>query len=128
MDDDGYVRIVGRIKDMIIRGGENLYPREIEEFLYGHPDVADVQVIGVPDERYGEELMAWVVPRGGADVDRESIEAFCHGRIAHHKIPRYVACVDEFPMTVTGKVQKYKLREMGIEQLGLRDAAAIETA
>jgi fatty-acyl-CoA synthase len=128
MDDDGYLRIVGRIKDMVIRGGENLYPREVEEFLYGHPDVADVQVVGVPDARYGEELMAWIVPRGGAEIDHEAIAGFCEGRIARHKVPRYVATVDEFPMTVTGKVQKFKLREMAIEQLGLEEAAAIETA
>jgi fatty-acyl-CoA synthase len=126
MDDEGYLRIVGRIKDMVIRGGENVYPREIEEFLYGHPDVADVQVVGVPDPRFGEELMAWIVPRGGADVTQESVAEFCHGRIAHFKIPRYVAVVDEFPMTVTGKVQKYKLRELAIEQLGLEEA--VETA
>jgi fatty-acyl-CoA synthase len=128
MDDDGYLRIVGRIKDMVIRGGENLYPREVEEFLYGHPDIADVQVVGVPDARYGEELMAWIVPRGGAEIDHEAIAGFCEGRIARHKVPRYVATVDEFPMTVTGKVQKFKLREMAIEQLGLEEAAAIETA
>ncbi len=128
MDEDGYLRIVGRIKDMVIRGGENLYPREVEEFLYGHPDVADVQVVGVPDVRYGEELMAWIVPRGGATVDRDAIAEFCEGKIARHKVPRYVATVDEFPMTVTGKVQKYKLRELAIEQLGLEEAAAIETA
>ena len=128
MDDEGYVKIVGRSKDMIIRGGENLYPREVEEFLYGHPDVADVQVVGVPDQRYGEELMAWIVPRGGASIDRDAIAGYCDGKIARHKVPRYVATVDEFPMTVTGKVQKYKLREMAIEQLGLEDAAAIETA
>jgi fatty-acyl-CoA synthase len=128
MDDEGYLRIVGRIKDMVIRGGENLYPREVEEFLYGHPDVADVQVVGVPDARYGEELMAWIVPRGGAGVDQESVAEFCRGKIAHHKVPRYVATIEEFPMTVTGKVQKYKLREMAIEQLGLEEAAAVETA
>ena len=118
MDDEGYVNIVGRIKDMVIRGGENLYPREIEEFLMGHPDVADVQVVGVPDPRYGEELMAWIVPRGGAAPDAEAIAAFCRGKIDHHKIPRYVSCVDAFPMTVTGKVQKYKLRDRAIEELG----------
>jgi fatty-acyl-CoA synthase len=123
MDGEGYLRIVGRIKDMVIRGGENLYPREVEEFLYGHPDVADVQVVGVPDPRYGEELMAWIVPRGGAEVDRESVAEFCRGRIAHQKVPRYVACLDEFPMTVTGKVQKYKLRELAIERLGLEQPA-----
>jgi fatty-acyl-CoA synthase len=128
MDEEGYLRIVGRIKDMVIRGGENLYPREVEEFLYGHPDVADVQVVGVPDQRYGEELMAWIVPRGDASIDHDAIAGFCEGKIARHKVPRYVATVDEFPMTVTGKVQKFKLREMAIEQLGLEDAAAIETA
>jgi fatty-acyl-CoA synthase len=128
MDADGYLNIVGRIKDMIIRGGENVYPREIEEFLYTHPDIVDVQVIGVPDERYGEEIMAWVTVRGGAEVTTESIRAFCEGRIAHFKIPRYVQVVDEFPMTVTGKVQKYKMRESAIEALGLEAAAATETA
>src|SRR3954452_6295278 len=121
MDEDGYLRIVGRIKDMVIRGGENLYPREVEEFLYGHPDVADVQVVGVPDQRYGEELMAWVVCRGGAELDRDAVAAFCQGKIAHFKVPRYVECVSEFPMTITGKVQKYKLRDRAIEELGLRE-------
>jgi fatty-acyl-CoA synthase len=119
MDADGYVNIVGRIKDMVIRGGENVYPREIEEFLMGHPDVADVQVIGVPDARYGEELMAWIVTRGGAELDREAVAEYCRGRIAHYKVPRYVECVSEFPMTVTGKVMKFKLRERAMEQLGL---------
>jgi fatty-acyl-CoA synthase len=119
MDADGYVNIVGRIKDMVIRGGENVYPREIEEFLMGHPEIADVQVIGVPDPRYGEELMAWIKPRGGAELDREAVAEYCKGRIAHYKVPRYVQCVDEFPMTVTGKVMKFKLREQAMEQLGL---------
>ncbi|WP_028058270.1 AMP-binding protein [Candidatus Solirubrobacter pratensis] len=119
MDADGYVNIVGRIKDMVIRGGENVYPREIEEFLMGHPDVADVQVIGVPDARYGEELMAWIVTRGGAELGHEAVAEYCRGRIAHYKVPRYVQCVSEFPMTVTGKVMKFKLREQAIEQLGL---------
>jgi fatty-acyl-CoA synthase len=128
MDDDGYLNIVGRIKDMIIRGGENVYPREIEEFLYTHPDIVDVQVIGVPDERYGEEIMAWVKAREGADLTTESVRAFCEGRIAHFKIPRYVQVTEEFPMTVTGKVQKYKMREAAIELLGLEAAAATETA
>ncbi len=121
MDEEGYVNIVGRIKDMVIRGGENVYPREVEEFLMGHPDVADVQVVGVPDPRYGEELMAWVVCRGGAELDREAVAEYCRGRIAHYKIPRYVQCVSEFPMTVTGKVQKFKLREQAIEELGLTE-------
>ncbi len=117
MDADGYVRIVGRIKDMIIRGGENVYPREIEEFLYTHPGVADVQIIGVPDERYGEELMAWVVLRPGVALEPEELREFCRGQIAHYKIPRYVKLVAEFPMTVTGKVQKYKLRESAVREL-----------
>ena len=122
MDEDGYVRIVGRIKDMIIRGGENVYPREIEEFLYTHPQIADVQVIGVPDERYGEELMAWVIaaPRRRRSTEDE-LREFCRGQIAHFKIPRYVKFVDAFPMTVTGKVQKFKMRETAIEELGLTE-------
>jgi fatty-acyl-CoA synthase len=128
MDEDGYVRIVGRIKDMIIRGGENVYPREIEEFLYTHPEIADVQVIGVPDERYGEELMAWVVPRPGTEPNEDAVKEFCRGKIAHFKVPRYIKFVDEFPMTVTGKVQKYKMRELAIDELGLASAAAIATA
>jgi fatty-acyl-CoA synthase len=128
MDEEGYVRIVGRIKDMVIRGGENVYPREIEEFLYTHPAVADVQVIGVPDERYGEELMAWVIPRPGETVSEEAIREFCKGQIAHYKIPRYVKLVDSFPMTVTGKVQKFKMREQAVEELGLGEVAAIATA
>ncbi len=128
MDERGYVRVVGRIKDMIIRGGENVYPREIEEFLYTHPEIADVQVIGVPDERYGEELMAWVLTRPGATLTQDQVRDFCRGQIAHFKIPRYVKFVDSFPMTVTGKVQKYKMREQAIEELGLRPAAAIATA
>jgi fatty-acyl-CoA synthase len=128
MDDDGYVRIVGRIKDMVIRGGENVYPREIEEFLYTHPNIADVQVIGVPDERYGEELMAWVVLRPGASLTEDEVKAFCKGQIAHFKIPRYVKFVDSFPMTVTGKVQKFKMRDEATEELGLGQAAAIATA
>jgi fatty-acyl-CoA synthase len=127
MDDDGYVRIVGRSKDMIIRGGENVYPREIEEFLYTHPGIADVQVVGVPDERYGEEVAAFVIARGDAAVDTDGVRAFCAGRIAHFKVPRYVIVVDEFPMTVTGKVQKYKLRDTAIDRLDL-SAAIVETA
>jgi fatty-acyl-CoA synthase len=129
MDDDGYLNIVGRIKDMIIRGGENVYPREIEEFLYTHPDILDVQVIGVPDVKYGEEIMAWVKLRDGATgVDAEAIRAYCQGRIAHYKVPRYVHFTDEFPMTVTGKIQKYKMRETAIDLLDLHDAAGVETA
>jgi fatty-acyl-CoA synthase len=129
MDDDGYVNIVGRIKDMIIRGGENIYPREIEEFLYGHSDIVDVQVIGVPDEKYGEEIMAWVKLRpGAAHLDLEAVQQFCWNRIAHYKIPRYVHVVKEFPMTVTGKVQKYVMRQQAVELLGLQRAADVETA
>jgi fatty-acyl-CoA synthase len=122
MDDDGYVNIVGRIKDMIIRGGENVYPREIEEFLYTHDDVADVQVIGVPDERYGEEIMAWVQLREGAALGDDELRDWCRGQIAHYKVPRYVKFVEEFPMTVTGKVQKFKMREQAIDELGLEVA------
>jgi fatty-acyl-CoA synthase len=129
MRDDGYVNIVGRIKDLVIRGGENIYPREIEEFLYGHPDIEDVAVIGVPDSRYGEELMAWVQLRPGAPpLDAAGVQAFCEGRIAHHKIPRYVKVVESFPMTVTGKVRKVEMRQISVEELGLGDAASIETA
>jgi fatty-acyl-CoA synthase len=128
MDEEGYVNIVGRSKDMVIRGGENVYPREVEEFLYSHPDIADVQVIGVPDERFGEELMAWVIPRAGASLDADAVRAFCQGRIAHYKIPRYVKTVDAFPMTVTGKVQKFKMREQAIDELGLAGSAVVRTA
>ena len=128
MDDEGYVNIVGRIKDLVIRGGENVYPREIEEFLYSHPDIVDVQVIGVPDLKYGEEIMAWVKLREGASLDAGELRAFCEGRIAHYKIPRYVHVTDEFPMTVTGKVQKFKMREAAIEMLGLQEAASVTTA
>jgi fatty-acyl-CoA synthase len=114
MDTDGYLAITGRIKDMVIRGGENIYPREIEEFLFHHPDIVDAQVVGVSDEKYGEELMVWLRIRPGAEPPTaDSLRAFCAGRIAHHKIPRYVHVVDEFPMTVTGKVRKVELRERG---------------
>jgi fatty-acyl-CoA synthase len=128
IDADGYVRVVGRIKDMVIRGGENVYPREIEEFLYTHPAVADVQVVGVPDERYGEELMAWVVLRSAEALSEEELREFCRGQIARFKVPRYIKFVDSFPMTVTGKVQKFKMRELAIEELGLERAAAVVTA
>jgi fatty-acyl-CoA synthase len=128
MDGDGYVKIVGRIKDMVIRGGENLYPREIEEFLYTHPSVADVQVVGVPDERYGEELMAWVIARPGASLTEEELREFSRGKIAYNKVPRYIKFVESFPMTVTGKVQKFKMRETAIQELGLAEAAAVATA
>jgi fatty-acyl-CoA synthase len=113
---------------MIIRGGENVYPREIEEFLYSHPDVADVQVIGVPDERYGEEIMAWVQLREGAEADSDALTEFCRGQIAHYKVPRYWKLVEEFPMTITGKVQKYKMRETAVAELGLEAAASTATA
>jgi fatty-acyl-CoA synthase len=125
---DGYYRITGRIKDMIIRGGENIYPREIEEFLYTHPQVADVQVVGLPDPRFVEEVCAWIRPKPGAALTEDDIKEFCRGRIAHYKIPRYVVFVDEFPITVTGKIQKFKLRQMGIERFGLQQAAGMETA
>jgi fatty-acyl-CoA synthase len=124
MDEEGYLRIVGRSKDMVIRGGENVYPREVEEFLYGHPDVSDVQVVGVPDVRYGEELCAFVVARDSATVTPDALREWCRDRIAHYKIPRHVLVVDGFPMTVTGKVQKFKLRERAVEELGLADRLA----
>jgi fatty-acyl-CoA synthase len=124
MDEEEYLNIVGRIKDMIIRGGENIYPREIEEFLYTHPDVADVQVIGVPDERYGEQVCAWVIPKPGSTLSAEGVRDFCQGKIAHFKIPRYVRIVDAFPMTVTGKIQKFKMRELEIAERGLSSVEA----
>ena len=121
MDDDGYLNITGRIKDMVIRGGENVYPREIEEFLYTHPDILDAQVVGVPDAKYGEELMAWIRLRPGADpLTAEALRGYCHGKLAHFKIPRYVHLVDDFPMTVTGKVRKIQMREESVEILGLQ--------
>jgi fatty-acyl-CoA synthase len=128
MDEEGYVNIVGRIKDMIIRGGENIYPREIEEFLYTHPDIADVQVVGVPDERYGEQVCAWVIPRPGSTLSTEGVRDFCQGQIAHFKIPRYVRIVDAFPMTVTGKIQKFKMRELEIAERGLSSVEATARA
>jgi len=128
MDDEGYVNIVGRIKDLIIRGGENVYPREVEEYLYAHPAISDVQIIGVPSEKYGEEVMAWVKLKPGAQADEAAMVAFCKGRIATFKIPRFWKFVDGFPMTVTGKVQKFKMRDQSIEELGLQKAAATKTA
>jgi fatty-acyl-CoA synthase len=122
MDAEGYVNIVGRIKDMVIRGGENIYPREIEEFLYRMPQVQDVQVVGVPDQKYGEELCAWVIVKPGQTLDEETVRAFCKGQIAHYKVPRYIRFVDAFPMTVTGKIQKFKIRDAMKDQLGLADA------
>jgi fatty-acyl-CoA synthase len=129
MDPDGYINITGRIKDMLIRGGENIYPREVEEFLFTHPDVVDVQVIGVPDARYGEEVMAWIKLRpGAAELTAQDVHAFCSGRLAHYKVPRYVRIVDEFPMTVSGKVRKVEMREASIELLGLGETAAARHA
>jgi fatty-acyl-CoA synthase len=127
MDRDGYVNIVGRLKDMIIRGGENVYPREIEEYLFTHPEVVDAQVIGVPDERFGEQIMAWVQRRSGSHLTEDELIDFCRGRIAHFKVPKYVRFTDEFPMTVTGKVQKFRLREMAIEELGPAGVGAAES-
>ena len=122
IDEHGYCNIVGRIKDMVIRGGENIYPREIEEFLYGHPAVQDVQVFGVPDAKYGEELCAWIRLRDGAgDVDEEAIRAWCRGRIAHYKVPRHIRFVNGFPMTITGKIQKFVMRQKMSEVLGARE-------
>ena len=128
MDDDGYVNIVGRIKDMIIRGGENIYPREIEEFLCSHPAIADAQVIGVPDEKYGEELMAWVQLAPGGELTEEELRDFCRDKIAYFKVPRYIKFVSEFPMTVTGKVRKVEMRDKSIAELGLDASAATVTA
>ena len=128
MDDEGYIKIVGRLKDMIIRGGENIYPREIEEFLYTHPDISDVQVIGVPSVRYGEEVMAWVKLREGAGVSGEQLTEFCRAKISTFKIPRYWKFVDGYPMTVTGKVRKIEMRESSVKELGLEEAAAVSTA
>jgi fatty-acyl-CoA synthase len=122
MDEAGYLNIVGRIKDMVIRGGENIYPREVEEFLYTHPDIVDVQVVGVPDLKYGEELCAWVKLRPGGALTPQDVRDFCTGKIAHYKIPRYVRVTEDFPMTVTGKVQKFKMRETSVEELGLQQA------
>jgi fatty-acyl-CoA synthase len=128
MDEAGYLNIVGRIKDMVIRGGENVYPTEVEEFLYTHPLIEDVQVIGVPDEKYGEELCAWVRVRSDGELTVEEIRAYCKGRIAHYKIPKYVRFTTEFPMTITGKVQKFKMREASITELGLEAASRTQTA
>jgi fatty-acyl-CoA synthase len=120
IDAQGYANIVGRVKDMLIRGGENVYPREVEEYLLRHPAVADVQVFGVPDPKYGEEVCAWVIPRHGHAVQEQEIRDFCKGQIAHFKVPRYVRIVEQFPLTATGKPQKFEMRNAMIEQLGLR--------
>jgi fatty-acyl-CoA synthase len=122
MDDEGYIRIVGRIKDMVIRGGEKIFPREIEDFLYGNEKIDQVEVFGVPDEKYGEQVAAWIRLRAGASADEDEIRRYCEGRIAHFKIPRYVKFVDEFPLTVTGKVQKFVMREAMAQELGLARA------
>jgi len=128
LDAEGYINIVGRIKDMIIRGGENIYPREIEEFLYTHPKISEVQVIGVPDPKYGEEIMAWVKVKPGEQVTEEELKEYCKGKIAHNKIPRHLKVVDSFPMTVTGKIQKFLMRQQSTEELGLQGSASIRTA
>jgi fatty-acyl-CoA synthase len=128
MREDGYFRITGRAKDMIIRGGENIYPREIEEFLYTHPKVSDVQVVGLPDVRYGETVAAWIRLKPGEVCDEHEIRDYCKGRIAHYKVPQYIRFVDAFPMTVTGKIQKFKMREAEIADRGLEDAAKVQTA
>jgi len=122
IDAEGYCNIVGRIKDMVIRGGENVYPREIEEYLYRHPRIQDVQVFGVPDDKYGEELCAWIILNEGDAIDEEDIRAFCRGQIAHYKIPRYIRFVEAFPMTVTGKIQKFIMREHMAKDLALHEA------
>ena len=121
MDTEGYVNIVGRIKDLVIRGGENIYPREIEEFLYRHPKIQDVQVVGLPDRKYGEELCAWIIPKPGQTLSADEVRDFCKGQIAHYKVPKYIQFVSEFPMTVTGKIQKFKIRESMKQQLGLNE-------
>ncbi|SVB78315.1 uncharacterized protein METZ01_LOCUS231169, partial [marine metagenome] len=123
MDGDGYLRIVGRLTDMIIRGGENIYPREIEEFLYTHPNIEDAQVIGVPSKMYGEEVMAWLKLKAGTDATDEALTAYCRGQISTTKIPRYWKRVETFPMTVTGKVQKFRMRELAMSELDLVDPA-----
>lgn len=128
MDEEGYVRIVGRIKEMVIRGGENIYPREIEEFFHTHPKIEDVYIIGVPDEKYGEELMAWIKLHDHVEMTEDEVRAYCDGRIARYKTPRYVKFVSEFPATVTGKIRKGEMREISIKELGLEDEARIETA
>jgi fatty-acyl-CoA synthase len=128
MEDEGYCKIVGRLKDMIVRGGENIYPREIEEFLYTCPGISEIQVFGIPDERFGEEVAAFVKLKADAATTPEGIRAFCKGKIASFKIPKHIKIVNEFPMTVTGKIQKFRMRELLVEELGLQKAAQIETA
>lgn len=121
IDDEGYCNIVGRIKDMVIRGGENVYPREVEEFLFQHPKIEAAQVVGVPDPKYGEELCAWIKLRGGEEMTEQQVRDFCQGQIAHYKVPRYISFVTEFPMTVTGKIQKFIIRQQMMEKLGLHE-------
>jgi fatty-acyl-CoA synthase len=128
MRPDGYYRVTGRAKDMIIRGGENIYPRELEEFLYSHPSIADVQVFGVPDEKFGEAVAAWIRLKDGCASSESELRDFCKGKIAHYKIPAYIRFVEQFPMTVTGKIQKYRMREAEIRDRGLENAANIQTA
>lgn len=128
MDGEGFVKIVGRLKEMVIRGGENIYPREIEEFLHTNPKVLDAYVIGVPDEKYGEELMAWVKLHDGFTMTGEELKEFCEGQIARYKMPKYVKFVDDFPMTVSGKIRKGEMREISIKELGLEKEADIKTA
>jgi fatty-acyl-CoA synthase len=128
MDDEGYLNIVGRIKDMVIRGGENVYPREIEEFLYQHPDVSNVQVIGVPDKKFGEEIMAWVKLKEPGSCDAQALKDYCKGKIAHYKIPRYIKFTEDFPMTVTGKIRKVEMRTISIKELGLEEASKVKMA
>jgi fatty-acyl-CoA synthase len=125
---DGYFKITGRIKDMIIRGGENIYPREIEEFLYTHPAILDVQVVGLPDEKLGEEVCAWVRLKPNQSLTCDAVQTFCRGQIAHFKIPKFIVFVEEYPVTVTGKIQKFKLREMAIDRFGRQKAAEVKTA
>ncbi|NLD57794.1 MAG: AMP-binding protein, partial [Methanomicrobiales archaeon] len=128
MDAEGYFKIVGRLKDMVIRGGENIYPREIEEFLHHHEKIADVYIVGVPDVKYGEELCAWVKLKEGQTMTEQEVIDFCKGKIARFKFPRYVMFVSEFPITISGKIQKFKMRDESIKSLGLEDASKIETA
>jgi fatty-acyl-CoA synthase len=128
MDNEGYCKIVGRLKDIIIRGGENIYPREIEEFLYTCPGISEIQVFGIPDEKFGEEIAAFVKLKGDAATTPEEIKAFCKEKIASFKIPKHIKIVNEFPMTVTGKIQKFRMREILVQELGLQKAAQIETA
>ena len=123
IDEAGYCNIVGRLKDMVIRGGENIYPREIEEFLYRHPKVQDVQVIGVPDHKYGEELCAWIILKPGQNADEQDIRDFCQGQIAHYKVPRHIRFVENFPMTITGKIQKFMMRNAMKQELGIQEEA-----